>query len=813
MKRKKKLFGFWIRRFFLIMLVVLLCGGSQLQTFWKEVDEYCRANSSHWFSDEGGDTRKKNMEASLSRAESKEEISPRLSLIANSLDTDDNLLMLFQPETGEYYFNRPLGFTTARINGEMTKLYLTDQDLIKQIYEFEGDDHNWGITAYSIYVKGNEFLPGEVFVRPSGPWGSIVELYHWDISPYKEGDQYVGKWVDLSPEDTEGWTKLCAIDSKDELITYHNWTESDDDEAGDEADYFSGECIQLINASEAPHAEAAKKCIESSFDDYTSLINEIGKGIRRAKYDNEQRLKRELTEEEFTEMKNKAESMYPDGTDYDYSEWYDYPDDEGIWKIGQCETYENYQSAYRENAESYLESALYQCWHLPTSLLRSIDYSPYVCYDVECLTYQDQEWGLLHYEYYDPVKEFKERYAYDIFWQSIQAAIVALIASFIWAVIAHLRYSKKYEIAAYRRNITGALAHDLKTPLAAISGYAENLREHTHPEKADSYADSILQSVQHMDEIIVGTLELTKLEDTRLPKKEMLDFTEILHEAFSHLSADMQFRGLKLKESGSFIFKGNPDLIRQLCDNLASNVLHHAAEGGQITVTATKRWLTISNPYTGELDAKTLLNPFRRGDEARGRHSGSGLGLSMIHNIANLHRLKLKLTAQNGIFTISIKIPLLLYPLTKPKRRPKKQKMDLAACLKESFSRLDADMQMRGLKLKTSGSLTVKAKPEEVQQLCDQLATNAVRYTKEGGNITVSAKRHQITVSNPYTGTLDVKALTRQAKIGKVKGKHGGNMHGLAKIRTITDQYEWFLKLSAEDGMLTVKIKTGGFYV
>ena len=53
---------------------------------------------------------------------------------------------------------------------------------------------------------------------------------------------------------------------------------------------------------------------------------------------------------------------------------------------------------------------------------------------------------------------------------------------------------KAYEMNEYRRNLTASLAHDLKSPLMAISGYAENLRDNIHTEKRAAYADSIIYS-------------------------------------------------------------------------------------------------------------------------------------------------------------------------------------------------------------------------------------------------------------------------------------------------------------------------------
>ncbi len=57
-----------------------------------------------------------------------------------------------------------------------------------------------------------------------------------------------------------------------------------------------------------------------------------------------------------------------------------------------------------------------------------------------------------------------------------------------------------------------ALAHDLKTPLSIISGYAQNLQEDVHTEKREHYVGNIQKNVERMDKIIHQMLDMSKLE-------------------------------------------------------------------------------------------------------------------------------------------------------------------------------------------------------------------------------------------------------------------------------------------------------------
>ena len=599
--RNKKKFGrVFLRRFGICLLAAALLIGLYFRNGWKDCSRVEPGRMRSNFKD----TTNLPDDGRLDRADRKGNLTRVLAALSDSGGYREMMFMLFQPETGEFYLPEPYAVIDVFQNGEMQFCRLTDPELIAKLKASLGSLLFYtDYIIYSIYVKDGAFLPGEVYMQKD----SLISFY----PPLQtEGRKIPGEWVDLSPENTEGWTKICSPRSKEYLASYHD--EPDTVET-DGQPHFAA--LSVIGCVE-PHAAAVREKLRAEFpEQYQEMMKE-----------QEQILANLENEEAFEDL----------------SARYGTADKEDIRTRIQAEQKTERRKLPLNICESY-QAAVFQTNYNSEA-------------EVEDYSFRGGTWSLLRWQHYDPVKLFRLQYL--MFWplMIIPSLILAAAAALIWALIAYLFYSRRYDLAEYRRNLTGALAHDLKTPLAVIHGNAENIRAHTHPEHTDEYADCIMENVQHMDSMIAGVLGLAELEDgTRPEMKETVDLTALLHAAFQRNEAMLFVRGLKLKESGKLEVRGNAEMLTQLAENLAANAVQHAAEGGTITVTAEKNTLRISNPFTGTLDAKTLCEPFRRGSAARGSEAGSGLGLSFVRQIASLHRLRLRITAKDGIFTAELR--------------------------------------------------------------------------------------------------------------------------------------------------------------
>ncbi len=622
-KQGKKKFGMFFRRRFLLCLVICILIAVSFFKFFLHIDQWTpdAMNDYNFFVPAQYYFKEQNWK----KYDEQGRIADALAVICgcrnfSTSDANENTALLYQPETGEILIESPFASACIWQNGESRQYTLRDRSILEHLDDTAGHftDYYGEFIIYSVYVKDDQFIPGEVFVQKNK---GVLPLPRFK----KAGSPISGEWIDLSPDDKKGWTKICSSKSKETLTVYPDWDSGDyglastnrsaEEKSADGCQYLGS--VRVYGSLNEPQA-----------DRFIELISTfLPREHHRIAVEENSRLQK-------LEGETVTDEMLYEGDAED-----------------KAELLANVKKNFAEQRYALPEKIFnnyIDYWH------RRIPEYP-VNVSTEEIAFRGQTWQLVRFVYVEPAPILLQvalTYAPNL----IGLVLLAVLAALLWSVIAYLLYSRKYDIEAYRRNLTGALAHDLKTPLAVIYGHAENIRAHTHPESADEYADCIMENVTHIDEMIAGVLDLAQLEGRAAPAmKEKLDLTELLHAAFLRNAALMEQRGLTLTESGQLTVKGNPDMMAQLCENLAANAVQHTAEGGAITVTAEKRSIRISNPYTGELDAKTLCEPFKRGDAARGSQSGSGLGLSIVQQIAALHKLRLRVTAKDGIFTVELK--------------------------------------------------------------------------------------------------------------------------------------------------------------
>ncbi len=239
----------------------------------------------------------------------------------------------------------------------------------------------------------------------------------------------------------------------------------------------------------------------------------------------------------------------------------------------------------------------------------------------------------------------------------IAAFVIAVIAALIWAKIAHIKYSAKYQNDQLRRNMVNALAHDLKSPLMAISGYAENLASDAHPEKREHYTAAIIENAEYMNSIIYSTLELSRTENISAIHKEQVDVAALLGVLYEKYLPEAEGRGISLSTEGGCTVKADRALLSQALENLLTNAVRYTTEGGRITVRMDEKSISVANPCKNgsELAKLDLASPFVKGSESRTDRTGTGMGLAIAKTACERQKFRLEIKPEKESFTAIIR--------------------------------------------------------------------------------------------------------------------------------------------------------------
>ncbi len=195
--------------------------------------------------------------------------------------------------------------------------------------------------------------------------------------------------------------------------------------------------------------------------------------------------------------------------------------------------------------------------------------------------------------------------------------------------------------------IYAAIAHDLKTPMTSVQGYAAALRDGKIPPEGQAEAcDIICRKSRRMNELVDALFEYARLgaAEYRL-KSERIDAAQIVREVAADSYTDFEARGIALDvdiPDGPLAILGDAGQLRRAVTNLVVNAWKHNGEGAKVRVAVKAEGgrLSISVADDGAPippdQREALLRPFVTADEARTSRGGSGLGLAIAAKIVRL---------------------------------------------------------------------------------------------------------------------------------------------------------------------------------
>lgn len=196
-----------------------------------------------------------------------------------------------------------------------------------------------------------------------------------------------------------------------------------------------------------------------------------------------------------------------------------------------------------------------------------------------------------------------------------------------------------------RRDFVANVSHELKTPLTAISGYAETLLDAPDPAMTRRFLETILTNARRMQRLVDDQLDLSRIESGGwAPHPEPVLIAEAAREAWSLASRTAALSPSLVLEVTVPLVSADPDGLRQVLRNLFENAIRHTAPDGTVSVrtaaAGTGLRLSVSDTGSGiageHLDR--IFERFYRVDASRSREQGgTGLGLAIVKHLVEGH--------------------------------------------------------------------------------------------------------------------------------------------------------------------------------
>ncbi|WP_458119474.1 two-component system histidine kinase PnpS [Paenibacillus sp. Z6-24] len=228
-----------------------------------------------------------------------------------------------------------------------------------------------------------------------------------------------------------------------------------------------------------------------------------------------------------------------------------------------------------------------------------------------------------------------------------------------------------------RSEFVANVSHELKTPIAAVKGFAETLLSGgvQDEQTSRSFLQIIYDESERLNRLIGDILELSKIESKRSPLNfspiHLQPFFDTIREMLNSSAAKKNITMI-MNVPEELFMEADEDRLRQIFVNLISNAINYTQDGGKVTLDVGEFMspegeerirFDVSDTGMGipRKDLPRIFERFYRVDKARSRSSGgTGLGLSIVKHLVELHHGMVTVESEVNIgTTFTVNLPLL----------------------------------------------------------------------------------------------------------------------------------------------------------
>ncbi len=227
------------------------------------------------------------------------------------------------------------------------------------------------------------------------------------------------------------------------------------------------------------------------------------------------------------------------------------------------------------------------------------------------------------------------------------------------------------ELEKMKSNFLSLISHDFKTPIARIQGSAELMLSDTKglSERQSKAARSILKTSDEMTEFVEALLDITRIENNRVPlDKVTKDINSLVRDIIEQKQAYAQEKNIEieLRLEPIFAIKIDAKLVRRVLSNLVENAIKYSPSGSTVTIASEESddWVRVSVSDEGpgialEDQGKVFMKFYRCENDATKSVKGTGLGLYLARYFIELHDGAIDLKSEIGKgSTFSVVLPV-----------------------------------------------------------------------------------------------------------------------------------------------------------
>ena len=222
--------------------------------------------------------------------------------------------------------------------------------------------------------------------------------------------------------------------------------------------------------------------------------------------------------------------------------------------------------------------------------------------------------------------------------------------------------TRLWRLENIRREFVANVSHEIRTPITAIKGFVETLRDGAinNPQDAERFLGIVEKHVDRLEAIIEDLLSLSRIEK-EAEKEEIIlyegSIRDVLQAAVQVCEVKAAPKNVRceLTCDGGIMAKINPPLLEQAVVNLLDNAIKYSEEGGMVEVKATQTGseiiISVRDHGCGidKVHLPRLFERFYRVDKSRSRQlGGTGLGLAIVKHIAQAHGGRVDLESLPG---------------------------------------------------------------------------------------------------------------------------------------------------------------------